>query len=356
MVTGRIRNKMGRQKIRMDPAGAIWNPAKLELIAGGDVIARGRESVSRDDHLKLEELEMLAEAKQGRARQIAAVVSAAATMMVASQSVLSDGPHDRDRLVNKSSLKPDRWVYGPAFNAPANSPIWNPAKVRMNAGLLTNGGTIGSAATNYCDVANRTGEGASDFTWTEMQHSGIDWNQAWTMWAQPCAYQVRERGVVPGIRAAYTNVREIQKALDGGAMVLVLPTLDSVQEAQDAVQMAYYPPIGKRKYGPGQYQTIYANVPGGYRQTFNDNLVLWVMIETIEGSKAAYEIAQVPGIHGVFGATGDLGNFSGFADGQSDYDSLISHSHNAAHAAGKRACTAFGQRNRPGHTFTCTQN
>ncbi|HWM41407.1 MAG TPA: aldolase/citrate lyase family protein [Burkholderiales bacterium] len=285
-----------------------------------------------------------------RTRQIAALVAAAAAMMLASQWALGDGGRGGSKL-------PKKWIYGPAFNAPSPVPIWNPAKKRMLAGLLTNGGTIGGPTTNYCTVAGRTGEGASDFTWTEMQHSPIDWNQAWTFWALPCATDlVRERGVVPGIRAAYTNVREIQKAVDGGAMVVVLPTLDSVQEAKDAVQMAYYPPIGKRKYGPGQWQTLYANVPGGYRQTFNDNFVLWVMIETIEGSKAAYEIAQVPGIHAVFGATGDLGNFSGFNNGQNDYDSLISHSHNAAHAAGKRACTAFGQRNRPGHTFTCTQN
>ena len=292
-------------------------------------------------------------------RQIAAYVAAAAAMMLASQWAFGDGGRDRSKL-------PKKWIHGPAFNPPAGVPIWNPAKVRMNNGELTNGGTIGSIAqatseTAYCNIAaNRTGEGASDFTWTEMQHSGIDWKQAWNAWAYPCAYlpssASRPRGVVPGIRAAYTNVREIQKAVDGGAMVVVLPTLDSVQEARDAVQMAYYPPIGKRKYGPGQWQTLYANVPGGYRQTFNDNFVLWVMIETIEGSKAAYEIAQVPGIHGVFGATGDLGNFSGFANGQSDYDSLISHSHNAAHAAGKRACTAFGQRNRAGHSFSCAQN
>jgi 2-keto-3-deoxy-L-rhamnonate aldolase RhmA len=305
---------------------------------------------------------MLAETKQKRMRQIAAVVSAAAAMMAASQSVLSADPADHPQLVNKPPLNPGAWVHGPAFQAPANNPIWNPAKVRMNNGELTNGGTIGSIAaatnmTSYCNIANRTGEGSSDFTWTEVQHSGIDWNQAWNAWAYPCAVNlVRERGVVPGARIAYTNVREIQKALDGGVMVLVLPTLDSVEEARDAVQMAYYPPIGKRKYGPGQYQSLYADVPGGYRATFNDNLVLWVMIETIEGSALAYEIAKVPGIHGVFGATGDLGNFSGFVNGQSDYNSLISHSHNAAHAAGKRACTAFGQRNRAGHTFTCTQN
>lgn len=305
---------------------------------------------------------MQAERKQGCRAQLIAVLSAVA-MLFAGPAVASgkDGNKGKDgdkgKEVNKGAIKPEKWIYGPAFNAPSGAPIWNGAKIRMNEGLLTNGGTIGSAATNYCNVANRTGEGSSDFTWTEVQHSGIDWNQAWTMWAQPCAVDLaRERTVVPGARIAYTNVREVEKALDGGAMVIVFPTLDSVQEAIDAVQMVYYPPIGKRRYRPGQWETLYADVPGGYRQTFNDNVVVWVMIETIEGSEAAYEIAKVPGIHGVFGATGDLGNFAGFTNGMSDYDSLISHSHNAAHFAGKRACTAFAQRNRPGHTFTCTQN
>ena len=121
------------------------------------------------------------------------------------------------------------------------------------------------------------------------------------------------------------------------------------------MQMVYYPPIGKRKYGPGQWQTLYANVPGGYRQTFNDNVVVWVMIETIDGSKDAYKIAQVPGIHGVFGATSDLGNFSGFQNGQNDYDYHHERPQRALFA-GKRACSSFAFRNRPGHTFTCSQN
>jgi len=292
---------------------------------------------------------MQAEFKQGCKSQFAAVLGATA-MLFAGQAVGSDE-------VNKGPIKADNWIYGSAFNAPSGTPIWNGAKVRMNQGLLVNGGTIGGPTSNYCSVADRTGEGSSDFTWTEVQHSGIDWNQAWNFWALPCAVNLtRERTVVPGARIAYTNVREVEKTLDGGAMVIVFPTLDSVQEAIDAVQMIYYPPIGKRKYRPGQYESFYANVPGGYRQTFNDNVVVWVMIETIEGSQAAYEIAQVPGIHGVFGATGDLGNFAGFTNGMADYDSLISHSHNAAHFAGKRACTSFGGRNRAGHTFTCTQN
>jgi 2-keto-3-deoxy-L-rhamnonate aldolase RhmA len=279
---------------------------------------------------------------------IAAVVGTVATTVAA------------DKLENKGPIDPANWVRGPLYGPPSGgTPIWNPAKIRMNAGLLTNGGTIGSfqSETAYCNVANRTGEGSSDFTWTEVQHNSMDWNQIWTMWMYPCALNLtRERGVVPGARIPYTNIREIEKALDGGAMTIVLPTMDSVEEALDLVQMVYYPPIGKRKYGPGQWQTLYANVPGGYRETFNDNVVVWVMIETLEGSKDAYKIAQVPGIHGVFGATSDLGNFSGFVNGQNDYNYLITNAHNAALFAGKRACTAFGQRNRVDHTFTCTQN
>jgi len=295
---------------------------------------------------------MLGDTSQGRCGLVAAIVGAALTTMVASPSVFGQ--------VNTGFPNPATWIHGPLYAPPAGgSPIWNPVKVRMNQGLLTNGGTINnfSTETAYCNIADRTGEGSSDFTWTEVQHNSMDWVQIWSMWMYPCALNLtRERGIVPGARIPYTNIREIEKALDGGAMTIVLPTLDSVEEARDLVQMVYYPPIGKRKYGPGQWQTLYANVPGGYRQTFNDNVVVWVMIETLDGSKAAYQIAQVPGIHGVFGATSDLGNFSGFTNGQNDYDYLITNAHNAALFAGKRACSSFAFRNRPGHFFTCTQN
>lgn len=278
--------------------------------------------------------------------------AAAASALVIGAPAFAGPP--RAPLTNAGPIRADTWRYGTAFQAPAGTPIWNPAKVKMLQGARTIGGTVGSYnLQNYCDVAGRQGDNPSDFTWTEVQHSAMDWNQVWEMWAQPCAFTPT---VVPGVRAAYTSVREIQKALDGGAMVLVLPTMDSAEEARQAVEMAYYPPIGKRRYGPGQYQQIYANVPGGYRQTFNDNLVLWVMVETVEGSAVAAQIAAVPGVHGVFGATSDLGNFSGFANGNPDYDRLITNAHDAALGAGKRACSAMAQQNRPGHHFTCFQN
>jgi 4-hydroxy-2-oxoheptanedioate aldolase len=208
--------------------------------------------------------------------------------------------------------------------------------------------------TTYCNAAS---ESDADFTWTEMQHSGIDWGDAWRMWAYGSSANCPNRRAIPGVRIAYTDEREIQHALDGGAMVLVVPTVDTVKEAEEVVQWAYFPPVGRRSQGGSQTGAVLSPwIPAGvnYRQTFNNNLVLIVMIETIEGVKNAARIAQVPGIHGVFAASGDLGNFSGWQEGDAEYEKLITAIHDATLKAGKRLCGPFRWIDRPG--FTCFQN
>jgi hypothetical protein len=78
------------------------------------------------------------------------------------------------------------------------------------------------------------------------------------------------------------------------------------------------------------------------------------MIETLEGVKNAAEIAKVPGVTALFAASGDLGNFSGYAQGSPDYERLINVVHDAAVNAGIRLCGPFAWRERP--DFTCFQN
>ncbi len=56
-------------------------------------------------------------------------------------------------------------------------------------------------------------------------------------------------------------------------------------------------------------------VPGGYRATINNNVVLIEMIETLDGVVGAREIAAIPGVTAIFAASGDLGNFSGYKQG-----------------------------------------
>lgn len=250
--------------------------------------------------------------------------------------------------VNTGAFNAAAWKYGSNFDAPAGSKIWNPVKVKLMQGGKVTGGTVFSATDpeTYCAMANA----GYDFIWTEMQHSARDWEQVARMW-RACPHAK----AVPGVRIAYTDERELQHAADSGALVVVVPTVDTVQEAIAARDWLYFPPLGKRSSGGGQASdpAVWGNVPGGYRQTINDNMVMIVMIETLEGIKNAAEIAKVPGITAVFAASGDLGNFSGYAQGSPDYERLINVVHDATIAAGKRLCGPFAWRDRP--DFTCFQ-
>ena len=249
---------------------------------------------------------------------------------------------------NQGALDPAAWKYGPAFNPPGGTKIWNPVKLKMMAGQKVTGGTVFSATdpATYCAMANA----GYDFIWTEQQHDGRDWELTSRLW-RTCPHAK----AVPGVRVAYADEREIQHAMDAGAIVVVVPTIDTVQEAIEARNWTYFPPLGRRSQGGGQAfdPAVFGNVPGGYRQTINDNIVLILMIETLEGAKNAAEIAKVPGVTALFAASGDLGNFSGYAQGSPDYERLINVVHDAAIGAGKRLCGPLAWRDRP--DFTCFQ-
>ena len=250
--------------------------------------------------------------------------------------------------VNQGPFDPATWKYGPAFTAPAGAKVWNPVRLKLMQGGKVTGGTLFSATdpATYCAMANA----GYDFIWTEMQHDQHDWQAVARMW-RTCPHA----RAVPGVRIAYTDEREIQHALDAGALVVVVPTVDTVAEAIQARDWVYFPPLGRRSNGGGQAfdAAMWGDVPGGYRQTINDNIVLILMIETLEGLKNADEIARVPGVTAIFAASGDLGNFTGYRQGTPDYERAINIVHDAAVKAGVRLCGPLAWRDRP--DFTCFQ-
>jgi 2-keto-3-deoxy-L-rhamnonate aldolase RhmA len=248
--------------------------------------------------------------------------------------------------VNQGKFDDKTWKFGHAWDAPPGAKIWNPVKIKMMKGEKVTGGTLfaSSDPAIYCAMANA----GYDFIWTEHQHNGRDWDATQKMWAT-CPYAK----AVPGVRVAYTDEREEQHALDAGALVLVVPTVRSYEEAIRARDWAYFPPLGRRSNGGGQAFQLYANVPGGYRATINDNLVLILMIETLAGLKDADRIAKIPGVTAVFAASGDLGNHSGYKQNDPDYEREINIVHDAAIKAGVRLCGPLAWRDRP--DFTCFQ-
>ena len=248
--------------------------------------------------------------------------------------------------VNQGKFDDKTWKYGTAWNPPAGSKIWNPVKLMMMAGEKVTGGTLFTATDPeiYCAFANA----GYDFVWVEHQHDARDWKTTARMWAL-CP----KAKAVPGVRVAYTDEREEQHALDAGAMVLVVPTIRSYDEAIRARNWAYFPPLGRRSNGGGQAFQLYSDVPGGYRATFNDNLVLILMIETLDGLKDADRIAKIPGVTALFAASGDLGNHSGYKQNDPDYERAINIVHDAAIKAGVRLCGPLAWRDRA--DFTCFQ-
>ena len=249
---------------------------------------------------------------------------------------------------NPGPFDPATWRFGEAFAAPPGTTVWNPVKAKLQQGGKVTGGTLFASTdpSTYCAMANA----GYDFIWTEMQHDQRDWQAAARMW-RTCPHAK----AVPGVRVAYTDEREIQHALDAGALVLVVPTVDTVEEAREVVEWTYFPPLGRRSNGGGQAfdAAMWGTVPGGYRATANDNIVLILMIETLEGVKNAAAIARVPGVSAIFAASGDLANFSGYRQGQPDYERLINIVHDAAINAGVRLCGPLAWRDRP--DFTCFQ-
>ena len=127
----------------------------------------------------------------------------------------------------------------------------------------------------------------------------------------------------------------VQKATDIGAIGLIFPTIRDGNQALEAARYSRFPPFGRRSTGAGQAASVWAGVPGGYQNTFNDNMLVVVMIETVDGIINANEIANTFGIDVVIQGNNDLARFSGWPQTDPRYQSLLTVSRNATLHAGK---------------------
>ena len=110
------------------------------------------------------------------------------------------------------------------------------------------------------------------------------------------------------VRVSLNSRNLIQAALDLGAQGVMVPMVNSRADAEQAVEFTRYPPLGRRGLGPvraGQYGKSDAK----YRETANDEILLFVQIETPEAVRNAEQILQVRGINGLFIGNADLANF-----------------------------------------------
>lgn len=226
-------------------------------------------------------------------------------------------------------------------STPTQSRIFNTVKQKLAAGKQVVGGTVVIPDPDtYCAMANS----GFDFLWIEMQHSPMTY--------QDVAHMIRAcKGApaMPFIRVPDATEGDIQKAMDVGAVGIVIPMVEDIQKVQNAIKFSHYPPAGKRSLGNGQYGAMWGP---DYRQIANDNVMIVAMIESPAGVKIADEIASTPGVDVVFVASTDLGSFSGFKQGEPQYEALVKQIEQSVNKAGKKLAGPLAWKfSRQGYAF-----
>jgi 4-hydroxy-2-oxoheptanedioate aldolase len=160
-------------------------------------------------------------------------------------------------------------------------------------------------------------------------------------------------GATPLVRVPWNEPGIIGRALDAGAAGVIIPMVNSVEEAQRAVSACYYWPAGARSFGP-----ITLGARGGFAgiEAANDQVLCIPMIETREAVEQIDDILAVPGITAVYVGPADLAITYGLRPGldQSDHDwnagiakvvaSCVAHDVIAGvHSAGPLAATRGAQ-------------
>lgn len=109
------------------------------------------------------------------------------------------------------------------------------------------------------------------------------------------------------VRTGSRNATDLYHLLEDGATALMIPLVNSAEEAAAVARAVKFPPLGQRGHdGSGLDNNFYLNGTAGYAAAANEETFLIVQIETPEAVAAVDAIAAVPGVDGLFIGPGDL--------------------------------------------------
>ena len=188
----------------------------------------------------------------------------------------------------------------------------NPVKQRLQAGGHAFGAMIFEMfSPGMAQIASNAG---AEFILYDMEHSGFGLGELKAQVA--CC---RGLDIVPMVRVPTTQYHFVARALDAGAVGVMVPMVESVEQAREIVSFTRYPPRGRRGAGFGMAHDDYegGSVADKIAALEARTLVI-AQIETAKGAEAIDEIAAVDGIDVVWLGHFDLTNFMGIP-GQFDH-------------------------------------
>ena len=180
----------------------------------------------------------------------------------------------------------------------------NQFKKRLKAGEQQIGFWLGMGSANAAEIA-----GGAGFDWLliDGEHGP---NDITSLLAQMHALQGSNSS--PVIRPVVGENWMLKQILDIGCQTILVPMVDTAEQARELVRAVNYPPTGVRGVGAALARASYHNRTSDYLQTANDEVCLLVQIETQKGLANLDEILQVEGIDGVFIGPADMAADMGY--------------------------------------------
>lgn len=129
----------------------------------------------------------------------------------------------------------------------------------------------------------------------------------------------------------------IKQYLDIGFTTLLVPMVDTAEQAAQVVRACRYPPHGTRGVGSGIVRASAFNRTPGYLAKADEQICVLVQVETLEGLRNLDAIAATEGVDGVFIGPADLSGAMGFLGkpGAPEVQDAIASAFRQVRAAGK---------------------
>src|SRR5947209_11497408 len=178
--------------------------------------------------------------------------------------------------------------------------VRNAAREKLDQGRLSLG--VGVRMTRSVEIAKAMAVAGFDWLFLDMEHG--------VMSLEACAQistAAPDAGIAPIARVPNGEYSIATRALDNGALGIVMPHVDSAAEAREVVDRLKYPPVGHRPMGGiGPHYGLRSVSTAEAAQALNAANLTIVMLETPTAIENAAEIAGVPGVDVLLIGSNDL--------------------------------------------------
>lgn len=170
-------------------------------------------------------------------------------------------------------------------------------KIKLAANELTIGSWLTIPHQSVVEIMSSAG-----FEWLtiDIEHSAIDIQSV-----QNLIGHIQANGMEALVRVSNNDEVIIKRVMDAGANGIIVPMIKNAEEARKAVSYCKYPPFGKRGVGLSRAQH-YGIGFDSYKKWVENESVVIVQIEHIEGVKNLAEILDVEGVDGIIVGPYDL--------------------------------------------------